>query len=195
MTQNSLYPAFMVINYVSAYGSHKMTIPTNAWSIGIGSNGYGGYIGHDGTTSNDAKDMLDELIDGLAPFALATLEFVNSTIYTKATPDAPSIPVTQIPIGVNGSGVATTQAKATQSTWNFRTTLFGIFKLVLLDTPVGAGFEKTLPGSFGAPDLAVIGTLTDFANAWVGRDGSPPANCHSKTYTLNDKLRKEYGMG
>lgn len=194
MAENSLYPSFGVVSYVSAYGSHKMTIPTRQWEVGLGTNGFGGYMGHDGTTVNDAEDMWVDLITDVAAFALSTLEFVNVTIYTMASADAPRIPVTQIPLGIAGTGVATTQAKASQATWNFRTTSFGIFKLVLLDSPVGSGFEKTLPGSFGAPDLAVIGGLTDFTKAWAGRDGDPPANCHSKTYTLNEKLRKEYGL-
>jgi hypothetical protein len=195
MANNSLWPAFGIVDYSSAYGNHKMTIPTRAWNAGIGTNGFGGYLGWDLSTANDAQDMWTDLITDIAAFAPATLTFNNATIYTMASSISPRIPVTQIPLNIAGTSAATTQAKAAQSTWNFRTTTFGIFKLVLLDSPVGTGFNKTLAGSFGAPDLAVIGGLTDQAKAWSGRDGSPPANCHSKTYTLNEKLRREYGMG
>lgn len=195
MAENSLYPSFGVISYVSADGAHKATVPTREWNIGLGTNGFGGYMGWDTTTVNDAQDMWADFIDDVAQFALPTTEFVDVTIYTMATPTSPRIPVTLIPIGTVGGSAATTQAKAAQSTWNFRTTAFGIFKFVLLDAPVGSGFEKTLPASFGAPDLAVIGHLTDLTKAFSGRDGNPPANCHSKTYTLNEKLRREYGMG
>lgn len=195
MAENSLYPSFGVVDYVSADGAHKMTVPTLAWSTLRGTGGYGGYLAHDGVTEVDAEVMWTDLITDVAEFALPTLTFNNVTIYTMATPDASRIPATQIPLAIDGTSTATTQAKATQSTWNFRTTTFGIFKLVLLDSPVGGGFAKTLPGTFGADDLAVIGGLTDLTKAWAGRDGSPPANCHSKTYTLNEKLRREYGMG
>jgi len=194
MAENSLYPSFGVVSYTSVYGEHKMTIPTRDWNAGIGTNGYGGYLGWDESTANDALDMWTDLITDVAAFALATMNFVNVTIYKMAAPNAPSIPVTQIPLNIVGTSTATTQDKATQSTWNFRSTLFGVYKLVLLDSPVGTGFAKTFPATFGAPDLAVIGGLTDFTKAWSARDGSPPANCHSKTYTLNDKLRREYGM-
>jgi len=195
MAENSLYPSFGVVSYVSEYGAHKMTVPTLAWSPPSVGHDYGLYLGHDGITNNDAGDMWNDLIDDIAVFGLSDIEFASVTIYTMTAADAPRIPVTQVPLTQVGSGSATTQRKATQSTWNFRTTLFGVFKLVVLDFPVGSGFNKTFAGSFGAPDLAVIGALTDLTKAFAGRDGAAPANCHSKTYTLNEKLRREYGMG
>lgn len=195
MAENSLSPAFGVVSYRSENGNHKMTIPTLAWLPPISGHIYGSYIAHDGTTTVDAGDMWNDLIDDVAVFGGTDIAFDQVTLYTKASADASSIPVMLIPLTQVGTSVATTQKKATQSTWNFRTTVFGIFKLVVLDFPVATGFEKTLGGSFGAPDLLVIGALTDLTKAWAGRDGHPPAACHSKTYTLNEKLRREYGMG
>jgi len=195
MAENSLYPSFGVVTYVSEFGAHKMTVPTRQWIGPSPGHTYGSYIAHDTTTIVDAGDMWGDLIDDVAVFGAPDIEFSSVTIYNMATPTAPRIPVVQIPLTQVGTSVATTQRKATQSTWNFRTTTFGIFKLVVLDFPVGSGFEKTLAGSFGAPDLAVIGALTDLTKAWSGRDGDAPANCHSKTYTLNEKLRRDYGMG
>lgn len=181
-----------MVDYTSLWGAHKATIPTLQWSLGFT---YGQYIAHDDVTVVDAEAMWSDLIDLLKVFALATLTFNSVTLYNKAGVGDPAIPVAVIPLAVVGTSAATTQAKAAQSTWNFRTTLFHPFKLVLLDTPVGSGFEKTLPASFGAPDLAIVGALSDLTKAWAGRDGAPVANAISKTYTMNEKLRKAYGMG
>lgn len=194
MAANSLYPSFGVIEYNSPFGAHKMTIPTRAWDIGIGTHGFGGYLGWDGTTPNEADDMWQELIDDLKVFLKADSSFNTVTIYTKADAEAPSIPVTVFSPATVGTNVATTQRKAVSQTWNFRTSTFGKFKLVLLDGPIGSDFDKILPSSFGSEDNAVVGTLTDLTNAWSGRDGAPPAAAISKTLTLNDKLRREYGM-
>ena len=194
MTPNSLSPAFGVIAYDSAYGSHKCTIPTLAWSIGIGTNGYGGYVAHDGTTAVDAMDLWENLVDLIKVYHLPSTTFNTITLYTKASPTAPSVPVAIIPSSDVGTSVATTQSKAAQSTFNFRTTLFNPFKLVMLDAPVATGFTKTLRASWGAPDLALEGEFSDQAKPWAGRDGAVIASGISKTYTLNEKLRRAYEM-
>jgi len=191
VTPNSLVPSYGVIDYVSAYGAHKATIPTLQWTLG---GDYGEYIAHDDVTVVDAETMWLDFIADLVPFALATTTFNSVTMYNKPTIDAPSVPVAILPVGEVGTSVATSQAKATQSTWNFRTTLFGHMKLVLLDIPVGGGFEKTLPAIWGAPDLAILGALSDLSKAFCGRDNAAIASGISKTYTMNEKLRRAYGM-
>jgi hypothetical protein len=194
MAPNSLDPAFGIIEYTSAWGTHKQTVCTTDWNAGIGTNGYGGYVGNDGSTPNDALDMWTDLCNALAAFALASLEFNLVTIYTQASPTALPLPRRIVPLGIVGTNTATTQAKAVQQTWNMRSTIFGRGKIVLLDCPVGSNFDKILAGSFGGPDAALVGELTDLTKAWLFRDSSPPAAAISKTVTLNDKLRKEYGM-
>lgn len=192
MTPNSLVPSYGVIDYVSLWGAHKSTIPTLQWTLG---GTYGEYLAHDDLTVVDAETMWTDFVDDLKVFALPTLTFNSVTLYNKPTVDAPSIPVAIIPLAVVGTSAATTQAKAAQSTWNFRTTLFGKFKLVLLDTPIGSGFEKTLPAAWGASDLAILGALSDLTKAFCGRDNSAIQSGVSKTYTMNEKLRRAYGMG
>lgn len=194
MVQNSLYPACGVVSYHSAHGAHKMTIPTTAWNAGIGTNGYGGYLGNDGTTPNDALDVWTELLDLVKVFMPATSTFDFVTIYTFAAPEANAEPHAIVPLDIDGTGVSTEQSKAVQQTWNCRTTDFGQYRLVLLDGFASSDWAKLYPTDFGAPDLAVIGSLTDLANPWVGRDTSPIGQAISKTFTLNDKLRRAYGM-
>ena len=194
MTPNSLSPSYAVIDYVSAYGAHKATIPTLQWNVGIGTNGFGGYTGHDGVTSWDAETLWLAFIEDFEKFFLATTTFNSVTLYNKADEDAPSIPVAIIPVNEVGSSAETTQAKAAMSTWNFRTTAFNRFKLVALDAPVASGFARTLPAAWGANDLAILGHLSDLTKPFAGRDGMPIQSGISKTYTMSDVLRRRYGM-
>jgi len=195
MARNSLYPASVTINYHSVYGAHKMTIPTTAWSAGLGTNGYGGWLGTDGTTVCDALDTLTELCDLIKPFMIATSAFDVATIYTYADPEANAEPHAIVPLSIDGTGTTTLTTKATMQTWNFRTTDFGKFKLVLLDGIMATSFDKVLPVDFSAADLAIVGSLTDGANPWLGRDTAPIGAAVSKTFKISDALRKAYGMG
>lgn len=194
MALNTLYPAAGVISYTTPFGVHKMTIPTLAWSIAIGTHGKGGYTAWDGTTSVDAQDMWEDLINDLAAFVLADTSFDSVTLYTYSAVNAPANPVMFWTPAIVGTNTTTTQRKAVQQTWNFRTADFGRFKLTLLDGPIGSNWDKIIPSGFGSADLAIVGALTDLTKAWSGRDNSAPAAAISKTFTLNDKLRREYGM-
>ena len=195
MPINSLYPASVTIAYHSIFGAHKMTIPTTAWSAGLGTNGYGGWLGTDGTTVCDAEDTLTELCNLIKPFMIATSAFDNATIYTYADPEANAEPHAIVPLGIDGTGTTTLSTKATMQTWNFRTVAFGRFKLVLLDGIPSTTFDKVNPVDFSAADLALVGSLTDSANPWQGRDTTAIGSAVSKTFKLSDSLRKAYGMG
>jgi hypothetical protein len=67
-------------------------------------------------------------------------------------------------------------------------------KLVLLDAPSSNLFDKIL--AFGASPAAVdiFDQLSDLGNGWAGRDGAKVGVMVQIAYTLNDKLRREYGM-
>lgn len=193
MAPNSLYPAFGVLEYTSAYGNHKQTIPTRDWNAGIGTNGYGGYVGWDESTPNDAEDMWTDLVTALKAFHLATTTFNVVTIYTMASAVAVPRPRMIIPLSIVGTNGSSTWAKAVMQTWNMRSVDFGKFKLVALDTPTGGSFGKVLAAAFDAPDDAIVGELTDETKAWSARDSSRISAAISKTLTLNDKLRRSYG--
>jgi hypothetical protein len=193
MTPNSLSPSFGVVDYVTPYGTHKATVPTRLFEPLRGTGGYGGYLAHDGITDVDALAMWTDLFTDIAAFAKTTTTFNNVIIYQKASALAPSVPVETIPLNIAGASVSTAQDKATQKQWNFRTGLFGIFKLLLLDLPVG-NFEKIYPAGWSSGDNSIFGALSDNTKAWQGRDGAIVINAISITFKLNDKLRKEYGM-
>ncbi len=194
MAPNSLAPAFGVISYNSVFGAHKMTIPTLAYSALRGTNGYGGYLAWDGTTDVDAQTMWTDLVNDLKPFMKTTATFNDVTIYTQASATEPAIPSTVIPLAIAGTSSSADWNKATQKTWIFRTGAFGTMKLVLLDLPVG-NFDRVLPASWSAGDLAILGALSDATKAWSARDNSIVTVAKSITFKLNDATRKKYGEG
>lgn len=194
MSEHSLYPSYGVVDYASAYGAHKQTIPTTLWNIGIGTNGFGGYLAQDGVTAVDAQDIWEAWADVLKPFFLATTTIQQVTIYTKATTTSPSVPKTIIPLNVIGTNGGSGQAKAVMQTFNGKSVTFNPFKIVLLDAPIATSFDKILHAGFGAADLALEGFLTDLTHPFAARDTTAIQGFQNKTLKLNDKLRKEYGM-
>lgn len=193
MTPNFIGPWYVVFAYHSVYGTHKMTHSINEWSPG-GVGGFGQIIGHDDTTMNDAETMVTDLADQIADFMLATSGFDSCTIYNKSAVDQPSVPKAVIPLAQVGTSAATTQDKATISTWSFRTTLFHRSKLVLLDAPVAGGFTPTNAADWAGNDLDILGALSDLTKGWCGRDGAAIQSGIRKTYTMSDVLRRRYGM-
>src|SRR5437868_4488105 len=88
---NSLFPAFVVIDYHSAFGSHKMTIPTKAYTgPGVGFPA-GHFLAWD-STDVDADDMINALVELIAPFFKVDTTFDSYTIYTMASAEAAPLP-------------------------------------------------------------------------------------------------------
>lgn len=194
MTEYSLGPWYGVVSYNSPWGAHKMTIPTTQWGPGIGGGTYGGYLGQDGSTINDAETVWGDFADVLKVFHIPGTTIREVSVFEKPTPESSSILRAIIPLNVVGTNAGTTQAKAVQQTFNGKSTLYHPFKIVILDGPVGSSFDKILHAAFGAADLALEGFLSDLTHPFAARDGAAVAGFQSKTLTLNDKLRKEYGM-
>lgn len=191
MAPNSLSPASVVIDYHSAYGPHKMTIPTREWfptSITGGLGSYGNWLA--GTI--DAEAMITNLIDKLKVFLKTNAAFDNITIYTQATATSPNIPRTSKAIAI--AGLATTGNEAAISrTWNFKTTANGNGKIELLDSPLPAtGFARIHAADFNAGELDVLGEIEGGLNAWSGRDDNQFNNCRAISIDLNDKLQRMY---
>lgn len=194
MAPNSLYPAFIRLDYHSAYAPHVMILPTKEWlptSIGGTLGSYEGWSG----IPVDAEDMVNDLVTAMKPFFLASTTFDLATVYTMAAAVAPAIPQATVGLAVAGTNVdVVSQAKAVQQTLSMRTTGGGHMKMVFLDAPAGSGFDKAFPAGFSAAELALVAQLRNDLNAWSGRDNSQPGPAISVTYTLNEKLRKEYRM-
>lgn len=187
----SLYPAFAVISYTTLNATHKMTIPTREWDAGIGTNGKGGYIGWD-SGAVDADDMMNALAAVIAPVIPNTAVIDGYVIYTlEAANGAPARPRAANSLTVPGTG--TLEAiPATQATYNFRTSGFGHFKLVLLDVHSNSDFDKQRIADLSTDQANLIAELQNSEKAWQGRDGTQIGELISVTWTLNEKLRKSY---
>lgn len=194
MAPNSLSPASGVISYHTGFATHKMTIPTSEWfPLGI-TGDLGSYLDHDGDPI-DAEEMWTDLCNLLKPFVLPTTTFDTVTVYTMATPTSPQIPRASVALGIDGTSVLTGFSEAQSSTFNFKTSGNGDFRLVLLDVPLTAtGFRAIHPDGFGAPVTALSDFVTGRTTAITGRDDTVPSVLRKITFDLNDKLQKEYRM-
>jgi hypothetical protein len=192
MAENSLSPASIVIAYHSAYGSHRMTIPTKAWFPTDAGGTLGSYEAWDLSTV-DAEAMVTDLCNTLTKFVPASVVFDDATIYTQADADAPNIPQRTASLAIAGVATTTNPSAAVSATFNFKTLENGNAKIVLLDCPFGSAWlAPTLPAGFTSDVNDVISEFTGTGNAWSGRDDARPNILRKITYDVNDKLQKMY---
>jgi len=192
LAPNSLSPASIVISYHSAYGAHKMTIPTKEWFPTDLTGTLGSYEAWD-LTSVDAEAMVTDMCTVLGKFFPATVTFDEATVYTQATPTSPNIPQRTATLSIDGVSVSTLPSAACSNTFNFKTLANGDAKLVLLDCPFGSGWlAPVLPSGFTGDVNDVIGEFCGLGNAWSGRDDSRPNILRKITFDVNDKLQKLY---
>jgi len=190
---NSLFPAFVVIEYHSAFGHHKMTIPTKVYTgSGVGFPA-GSFLAWD-SSNRDADEMINDLVELLAPFWKVDTTFDSYTIYSMADPEAAPLPEYAAALGIPGSNAGTYWSKAVQTTFSFRTDLFGQFKLVMLDAPAPVSFDRIDTFSTSPEAIAIRDELALSSNAWSARDNGKPITLVQIAYTLNEKLRREYDM-
>lgn len=193
MAPNSLFPAYVLMQYTTAYGVHFMTIPTKTWIDNPSAGGAGEFENWNGD-GIDADEMVNDLVDLFAPFFLATTSFDLYTIYTLASAEATPQPRVAKQLTQVGSNVGTYWAKAVETTFMFRTDLFGVRRLVFLDAPAPASFDKISTFDTSPAAIAIRDQFADDSQAWSARDNGKPIILTQITYTLNEKLRKEYGM-
>lgn len=190
MTANSLYPAFVEINYASAYGVHKMRLPT----VPIVLNGVHQFTLRGLALPVGVHTAVNEFVDKIVPMFPATTTFVDYTAYTMDSPTAVATPVKSGAIGkVGTTGTTGADYKATQWTWTFRTDAFGIFKIVMLDCLVSTWeLQKSLAG--WAAGQALVDYVVSENTFIAGRDGGRPITFLQLSATLNERLRKAYRM-
>lgn len=187
---NSLFPAFVRLNYHSAAAPHSQTIPTLPW-LDVESDGEVGEFETWGASTIDALDMITNLVDELVKFFDALVTYDNFVIFTQEDAEADPVP------RASGSFTAKVGTEtdagwggAVQTTISFRTTLFGLSKLTLLDSASRDDFNPiTVPV---APYTTLIPEFAATFNGWSGQDGGRPATFIRATKTLNEKLRRAY---
>lgn len=191
---NSLSPAFVKINYVSAYAPHVMTIPAVAiQSDGVMPSGYE-FVLRGAEVPVDVTSAVTDFVNVLKGLFLNTTTFVDFVAFQQPTPEDVPVPVVSEGLAIAGTSSVAGWAKATEATMSWRSTDFGIFKLVALDIPNGNLWDKyTSPGPSG-----IIHDLDAYITApesWISaRKGGRPNTFLQFSITLNEKLRRAYRM-
>lgn len=190
---HSLYPAFVRIVYHSLYGAHTMTLPTTPLTIDplqVDQSTFDAWVGDPIIWT----EMVDALLEDLIDFFPASVEFDTATVYTMSSPTAAPTPIDSYSLEFVGTNVTLGWSQATQQTFTFRTTAFGISKLTLLDVASAGSFPRVTDPSGNAAMLALIEEWTNPAKGWSGRDNARPNTFIQSSTTLNEKLRREYGL-
>lgn len=193
MAPNSLYPAYCQISYHSDFGTHGMTLPTSEWSPVPLSGDLGSFVGWNGTPI-DGEVMVAALFNKIKVAFSANVTFDTATMYTLDTPTSPARPRKATALAITGTNATTNWYKAVQHNWMFRDSEYAQSKLTFLDCPIGSGWDPTSDISGSAALTDIVAQWTGLGNAWSSRNGLRPSDFIKITYTLNDKLRKEYGM-
>ncbi len=195
MAENALFPAYIQFVYHSLLGLHTRIIPTREWnSVPLVPGGaLGSYTNWLGFPA-DGEEMVDEMVEKLAAFAIPSQVIDTATVFTLDTPESPARPRATKSYGTPGTSVNTDFWQAREQTFIFRDTEFAIAKLVLLDCPWNnSGFPLfDISGSTPATDLT--GALMSTAWAWASRNGEQVNSFVKITYNINQKLRDEYRM-
>lgn len=187
---NSKAPAFFKCNYHSIYGAHVAVVPTLSWNAGAGS---GEFATHAGGVV-DAETMIVDLYTALAGLAPVDTTFDNYVIFDQPDPDDLPVPVASGDLSIVGIETTPGWNKATQATMTFRTTNFGVFKIVTLDCATNNLFDKTTVVGGAGVLFDVFTVVSDPANGFAGQDNGRPNNLISQTVTLNEKLRRAYRL-
>lgn len=195
MAINLLWPAYVLLNFHSANGTHGQTIPTREWSPTplVPLNKGGSYTNWSGLPC-DGQTMVEEMATNLSAFNPATTVYDHATIYTLATPESPAIPRAGWALSIAGSNATPGWSKAVQRAWIFRDTAWKICKLYQLDTGSADTWNAVTDITGNAPALAIVGAFTNLSWAWSSRFGERPNTFMKATVKLNDELRKQYNM-
>lgn len=191
MAENSLYPAFFRLFSKSEFGYHVSTHPMNEYTPVAGAFGtFKNWI--DGNVA--ANTEISGFVDLLLPFFTGDTEYLYAIVYDMEDENATPRPRVTVPFtGKTGTSV-TAAVPASQSTYTFRTTNFGLAKLVLLDAPVTTDFQP-ITSLASAPDMQdVLDYISDDEHCFRGRDQGRITTFVRATFKLNDELRKQYRL-
>lgn len=189
---NSKGPYFVQVNYHSGFAPHSQQIPVKGWQPGTGASVAGDFLNWDDSLQ-DADDLMSSLADLFCAFYPPSVVLDNYIVFKQVGTDEIYTPVAS---GVFISKVGTLTVyvwnEAVEMTFNWRSTNFGLFKIVLLDSASEGTFAKvpSLPAS--GPIKNLNDELVATSNPFMARDNGRPSAFISRTSTLNEKLRKAY---
>lgn len=196
MPVNSLFPNFIRFSYTSEFGApHSQTIPMNSIEPDISILGTPYSAVGNGLDRRDLLVWAEQFANAAKGMLHTSQSYTEFTAFSLASPTAPPQPIYSAPLNVTGT--LTSQyviwRKATQRTMTFRTSNFGKFQLVFLDVPVFS-FDRQSSAQLLA-DANISGLISFVRQGYIrGRDGSVPETPLQLSQTLNEKLRRSYGM-
>lgn len=194
MGNNTLYPAFVRVNYTTPYGVHSMSIPSVGAVPDAGALSGWLFDLRGAAISIDVDVSVNDFIDLLPSWFKTGVKFTDYTLFTVNAPGDPGLPRLSRPLTQVGTNTASGWDKATQLTFTWRTEDFGLFKLVLLDYNSGGDFSKTVDPTL-YPNLNALNNYVTSTNSWLsGRDGARPTTFLQGSSTLNEKLRRSYKL-
>lgn len=189
MAPNSLSPSYVVIDYHSLYGAHKMTLPTTQYNPGTP----GTFDVHGGGTIN-ASDMVNDFVDLIAPFFPDVVEFDFYQVFLKATATADSVLAFSEELSQIGTNATPGWTKATEAVWSFKSVTNGLYKVALLDMGNNNSWDKVTFADLTGASLAFVNYLTGAGHGWAARDNGQPTTFLQIAYGLNKALRRKYNM-
>lgn len=195
MAPNSLSPAFVRINYSSIYGPHSMTVPSVPIIDGGLDSDSGGYQFdlRGGAIPVAIDGAIRDFVTLMANFHATTTDFIDYVAYTQADPTSVAVPIWSRALGIDGAADDALWAKAVQNTWTFRADDFTLFKLVGLDV-MAQTFNRVTDRLASASLDDLVEYVTDDVTWLASRGGGRPVTFLQQATTLNEKLRRAYGM-
>lgn len=191
---NSLSPAFVKINYASAFGAHVQTLPSVPLIAGAyAPTGYA-FVLRGLEVPVAVDDAVTDFVNLERAFFPSSVIFTDATVYSQPSPSDVPVPVASFPLGIAGTNAAVGWSKAVQLTLTFRASDFTLFKLVELDAESYNLFDKTTDKT-ERPELeAIVDYVTADASWLASRGGGKPSTFLQEAKTLNEKLRRSYNM-
>jgi hypothetical protein len=187
---NSLAPSYLVINYHSAFGAHKMTLPTLQFHPGVPN----GSFDVRGGGTMDAADMVDDFLTLAVPFWPDDVEFDYYQVFLKADAAADSVLAASKTLTQVGTNATPGWTKATEAIWSFKSDLNGLWKLSMLDMGNNDGWDKVTFADLSGASLAFNNYIVDGTHGWAARDNGQPVTFLQISYGLNKALRRKYNM-
>lgn len=194
MTEYGLGPSYVRIFYRSVFGRHVMTLPTRQYNPLGGTLGFGGYEAWN-ASNRDAETMITDLCADIAELLPDSSTFESYTIYDQTSIGSGIyVPRATNVIVRDGQDATAGWVAAVQATFTLFDTDFNTAKLVLLDVASNNDFNRVAAADYSSAQNQAPGELLNPANAWSSRAGLQPTENRHLSFTLNKKLRKQYGL-
>lgn len=187
---NDLRPGFWLVNYHSVFGPHKMIIPTSVPSYsGIGDDPT--YLCHDSSVV-PFSSLVPDLVNALKVRLKSNGAIDTVTAYDYHAGLAAPAPINVQRPATAGTDTTTGWDEGVVRTYVFRTAAFGLFKILLMDTPTDNEFG--IYTTLATADSTLVSYFESLTHPIVGRDGARPAFFKNLIVKINDRLRREYHL-